>query len=292
MWIYVWDAEIKWIYLWDTLLKEVYLWDTKIRPTIKEYIIDFLVVGGWWGWGWWARGNAWWWGWAWGVIYCSCYTFQWDCNIVIGAGGTPSSNWGNSCFGSFVAYWWWYWGTPICASKWRPWGAWASWWGGSVYCAWGTWCQWNAWWTGGSSWWWGWGWFCSAWISANGGNWWWGGLWFQSNITGSNQCYAWWWGWWAWYRWGVWAWCYGWGNGGIYADRSSSTIWCPATRYWSWWWWQGGSCYNYGGWAWCQGIVVVRYPTACWYNLSWGTKYTCGNYTIHCFTSDWTLTIS
>jgi hypothetical protein len=37
---------------------------------------------------------------------------------------------------------------------------------------------------------------------------------------------------------------------------------------------------------------MVRYPTACNYNITWWNKYTDWNYTIHCFISDWTLTIN
>jgi hypothetical protein len=39
-------------------------------------------------------------------------------------------------------------------------------------------------------------------------------------------------------------------------------------------------------------VFILRYPTSAWYNMTWGCKYTCWNYTIHCFTSDWTLTVN
>lgn len=63
--------------------------------------------------------------------------------------------------------------------------------------------------------------------------------------------------------------------------------WCDATYYW-WWGWWGSNTY---WWNWCQWIFIIRYPTACNYCISWGTKYTCWDYTIHCFTSSWPLTV-
>ena len=45
-------------------------------------------------------------------------------------------------------------------------------------------------------------------------------------------------------------------------------------------------------WNWGWWVAIFRYPTECWYNIEWWCKYTCWDYTIHCFTSNGTLTVS
>lgn len=279
MWIYVWNSEIKNIYLWDTPVKEVYLWDTKIRPTTKELDVEYLLVA----WGW--AGVRWGWGWGW-IIYCQngVVISPSSCCIVIWAWGTPQSlNWWDSYFGSMVACWWWGW-------NWCAWGSW--WWSLWVY----GWC-WIPWqWCDGwnSSWysWGGWGWYSETWCKgsarATAGDWW---EWLSSNISWANYVYS-SWGWWAsycdcsspraWGEWWTWAW-----NGGNWRRWG----WTSATNYG--WWWGGTWMCNSGG-AWCgkQWVFILRYPSSCWYNITWWTKYLCNWYCIHCFTSNWTLTVS
>lgn len=320
MWIYVWDNAIKCIYLWDTPLKEVYLWDTKIRPIITEKIIEFLLV--WWGWAWWqARAySSWWWGgWAWGVVHCTNevinnWTYPvtiwlwwcWACHTCVRCGGNSTFNWYTAYGGWRWAYW--------CASCTsgdfsRNWGNGASWWWSArCWSAW-TWTQWCDWGSAQSTlnawWWWG-GWFTSCWCISNSTwsslcycrNWWdwWAG--YSSDISWEIQYYA-YWGWgWAWNsRWAGWVWyCWwwSWGNWTVWCMQNS--YWCPATSCWSWGWWAWWFCCNCASrtisWDGGNGVFILRYPSNCWYNITWWTKYLCNWYCIHCFTSDWTLTVN
>ena len=275
-------------------IRKVYIWPTEIRPNIPT--IDFLLVA--WGWAW-GRGlcRAWGWGGAWWVIYCQDLEMcKWNYAVVVWAwatwGNTTAqwANWCNSCFDSYVAYWWgWGWGMSSSTSGcvWKDWGSGWGWAGcckvAGVGCTW----QWNGWWCWGTcSWWWG-GWYCvvwGAWTTARA--WWIWWCWFNSNISGDTVWYSnWgsWWGctWWAaTYGWGKWWW--------------SSTAWSDATTYWSWWWGWGcntwGSCTSWG--SGCQWIFIARYPCTKNFNISWWCKYLCNWYCIHCFTSNWTLTIS
>ena len=253
----------------------------------KDVYVDYLLIWGGWGWGWWYN-YAWWGGWGgWWFIECCNYEIQpWSYVVTIwtwwAAWGDYSTwkVWGDSCFNGIVAYGWW--------------------WGGWYYCRWSQWA--SGWWwgTGNQSWWahkcyqwcygwtwsayaWAWGWWFSA-IGGNannttGGVWW---CWKSSSISWAEMWYSWWWwGWWyynAWCHWIWWCWsgcgrrqscCYGWG----------------------WWWWDNCSWSN-AWWAWMPWIFILRYPTACGYYVSGWTCYTCWDYTIHCFTSSWTLTVN
>ena len=269
--------------------------------------VDALIVG-WWGSWWTSYSCVAWWGWAWWVIARTCLVV-WSpetCVVVWAWWIRPTSttanwqNWWNSCFWCCVAYWGWGW----WVAKWNNWWSW--WW--STYCdssqqcaknrALGCVWQWSIWWvsTYHRIWWswWGasWEWRivyynycntpfarCSFWPA-----WW---PWIISSIDWTSKCYA--WGGWWWtvdaecYRqlWNYWWW-----------NWWSSGMWSNATTCWSWGWW-----WAYPWYCWWNGacwIVVVRYKTdgSCWITCAtWWCVYTCGDYTIHCFTSNWTFTI-
>ena len=263
----------------------------------SAYVVDFLLVGwgwGWWGYPWWA---SWWWG-AWWLLECCWFNVDWDIGITIWWwwawwNSSVWYNWWNSminfwCYNYIIAFWWWGWNGGVAQNChwWQDWGSWwwnwfpwvercwywcpwqwnnwwayltrAGWWGWWAWCAW---CDWIYWWKNKCCWW----------------NWW---IWIQNNFSWTNVYYSWWW-WWTWLNWHwVW-WCWWWWNW-------DSNTWCNATFYW-WWWW---AWLNSWWWAWCQWIAIIRYPTACWYDMSGWCKYTCGDYTIHCFTSDGTLSVN
>jgi len=277
--------------------KKIYIW-------VPSVTVDFLLV--WW-WGAWGRGvMGWWGGWWWGwVIYCTSYDVaKWTYCIKIWAWWTwnctdtlaECHSWCLSCFWDMVAYggWgWWPWiNSTVCCFNWAS--GW-SWWGGWAF----TWCcPWGM----------GWYWYASqwnnGWISAAYESWWWG--WWYAVMGKTNTL-----------RWGMW-WCwlcvdiswsyarYWWWGGGWWCNAGLAQ-----DRWWVWWgkwydWCNSSSYWWWGGWAWmttsctvckkwgngCQGVFILKYPTACWYSVSWWTTYTSWNYTIHCFTSDWTLTIN
>ena len=261
----------KWVDVWASLTIDEYaacILDISTWP--KTWYIDILVV--WWGWNWSAP--RWWWGWgwwAWWLIEINWYPISWE--------NCPVTVWGigqDSCFWFQVAKWWWnWWG---CGWRWGDWWSWWWWW--AQWWAWWAWIswQWNNWWNynWNSGWWWWWAWW--AWCNATNvntpWNWW---SWKCSCISWSCQWYsAWWWWWWA--NGSTW-WTWWWWDGKPYWTR-----WCDATSYWSWWWWS----VNGTAWCWCQWIVILRYKTdwSCWIcgNSLWWCKYTCGQYTIHCFT--------
>lgn len=285
-------------------VKKVLIWDEndntkfiQIRP--KSFIIDFLLVAGW-GAGWSSNTNncMWrWWGWGWWVIQCCWYEFTDDMCVVIWQWGTyvswlsAGNNWWNSCFWDIVAYWWGWWWADSDWCDWWSWGwAWHS--TPAVINDWWQWVsgQWNSWWMVCCRWWWwgGWGakcpwcpWVCQS-LSISRGWDWWAGIW--SDISWTLCYYAWWgWGWWAcnscsWEGWAWWWWPW------RFCD------WCNAT-YFGWWGgWTYCRCRHW--WNWYQWVFIARYPSGCWYDITWWTKYTCWDYTIHCFTSDWTLTIN
>ena len=271
-------------------------WTCVITATCGEYsascsvmaakYVDFLLVAWWWGGGWWtSQYTPWgWWG-GWGIIYCTNYTLE--CStypIIIWTWGsrwwswTAWGNWWNSCFGTIKACWWGWWG----GANYIAWKAWWSWWwgacgnsgagaaGGNV-----SW-QWNVGWKAQVYSWWGWGWAWAAWRSCTyiWGTW---GAWKAYDISGSSK-YYWWWGW-----WGSYSYCASWTNG------------CGSAWYWCYWWgwcWQQYNCWTCYWWYWCPWVFILRYPTSCWYDMSGWTKYTCWDYTIHCFTSSWTLTVN
>ena len=263
-------------------------------PKVNLYgYIDLLVVG-WWGW--WEESDsrlaAWWWGWAWWFIECNRLPIKFSTDsycVVIWNWWWRAAKWWNTCFWSIVALWWWnWWWDYACA--WSGWSWWWGWWRYSQnWISWWSWTQWQwyAWWNwrwAGSNYcaqyWWGWGW--AWWAGCNWCNWswWYGWHWWVgkcSSISWELQWYSWGWGWWVNVSWHCWwcGWCWGWGN-----------MWQNATYYW-WWGWG----WNVGCWcSWCQWIVILRYHTdwSDWITneSSWGCKYTCWEYTIHCFTTN------
>ena len=291
MGIFLWDTAPSKIFVWDTQVSKVFVWDTKVRP--NNVYVDFLLIG-WWGWGW----RSWGWGWAWWFIECCNYALaQWEYSVKIWGGGrwcrnTSWCNGGNSCFDWIIAYWWGWWARNDYYD-WCPW--WSGWWGSDDSCWW-AWCTWqgNSWWDGWHYSYWGWGWAWWAWCNGSANcHGWTGGLGKCSCISWECCRYAWWWGG---------------GNRGGYCSCNSSCGWgwcwwnwtwteANATACWAWGWWHNASCNN-GHWA-CW-LFILRYPTACWYNITgWSsccyTCYVCGDYTIHCFTytpNTQTLTVS
>lgn len=258
----------------------------------KYWNIDVLVVWWWWGW-WWtspangvAWGSWWWWGW-WGVKYCPWFLISNECSsysIIIGKwwSWTFCQSWQNWCMSCFwtitVCWWWWWWRAWYWPLNGNCWGSWWWWWSNASGWSGVSW-QWYNWWTWSAVliwWWWWWAWWpwaaCMAWI------------WCHVSISWTDTYYwSWWWAWW-------YCWCCWWWNWAMI--NSAWASWCAATWYW-WWWWGGYGCVTNTGaqstwWAWKQWIVILRYKTdwSCWIrNLSyWWTKYTCWEYTIHCFT--------
>lgn len=285
-------------------------------------IVDLLLV--WWWAGWWCATSwycRWWWGWGWWwITYCSNFELtQWNTyNIHIWSWWWILANWCPSCVYNndwlLLYSWWWgrWWWTPnwnvynACDWDWWWWGS--PWW--KIYCWWQSLCwKWN-WWVSTwacTIWWWGWwGWWCvgwnwcnwcaSFWGNASWWNWW---NWICTDISWELQWYWWWGWWWAWCKQYstdtilAWLWQHWWWNWWWCILCSGAYVLCTsnnATYYWWWgWWWHA---YWDWWWCWCQWIFVLRYPTACWYDITWWCKYTCGDYTIHCFTSDWTLSVS
>lgn len=296
-------ADITCAYVGSSPLSAIYVWDTKVRPTIVEAYIDFLLI---WGWGW--GGNYWGWGGAGWVIQCSNYLIcTWSYNVEIGEGWISCVSWDgvwhngwNSLFDSNIAYWGWGGAGSTVWANWRSWGSWG---GGAMGSrtknpwAWGSGCAWQ--WNNGGSWHkcsgtWGGGW---AW--AAGGNapcrkpWNWGNG-IQSDISGEMLWYAWGGGWLDQYTWnciGVGGCGWGW-NGLFYACSAAQKNATNASYYWGGGGatidsYNTGNCYSRG----CQWIFIARYPASCWYNITWGTKYECNWYCIHCFTSNGTLTV-
>lgn len=282
--------------------------------------IDFLLVWGWWAW-WSMKTNnccyLWGGGWAWWYIECQNMIIPtWSYNVVIGAWWSAwlwyqqayTWNWCDSCFGEFIAHWWWQWAWihDCYNTTWRGWCCGWSWWGGgravnNTYTPW-MWyrCQWNdgsastaywqmaAWWGGAwcawgtPSWtyqlaWWTWKCSCITWELKRYAGW--GGGAMSSSWQNPWGC----WGGWKWWQYNV--------------AMASSRI--NASYYW---WWGGGwicgantscACWSWLGWDWYQWVFIVRYPSNAWYNITWWNScYECNWYCIHCFTSDWTLTVS
>lgn len=256
---------------------------------IKEAYVEYIVVWWWWWWGsmiqsWYDC--VWWWGWWWWDVCAWCITLVWSTSITIWAWWASWCNWWDTTFWNIIAKWWCAWKTNYsassnCKSWWDSW-KWCVWWNlsNSVQYA--------------SSWWWGWwaDWVWWSWTATSYSNWWcwqWWNWWLW-------KCWYWWWGW-GWMPVATtcttsygWKWCCWWWDWWTYNNNNSN--WCPATKYWWWWWW--GWCYNSQGvwWAWCKWVVFVCYLISCWYDVTWWCKYTCWDYTIHCFTSDWTLTVN
>lgn len=303
-WVYIGTSPLKSAYVWTTPVKCIYVWTTKVRPTIT--IVDWLLV--WWGWAWGRSrcrsGWGWWWG---GVVLCTNNELnKWSYCVTVWVWWTWSTTnclwacWNGcpSCFNGSVAYGWWWGGGMNCSTSWCPWAvAWAS-AGGSAWCnttctAW--WVQWCGGWHWVSfRWWWGWGaseegcpWGTCSSEATSANHWWKWGNGISNSLSGAAVYYwsggswggclrtCWYCGWWCW-------WCYraSWGNG--------TTCW----SWWGWAWctWSGNCCVAW--WNWANWVFILRYPTACGYSITWGTCYICWNYTIHCFTSNWTLTVS
>ena len=270
------------------IVKAMHNWNEYTIGSNKEtiYNVDVLVV--WW-WGWWS--DLWWWGWWW-VLFRDNYALT--CNAVcvtIGSWWWAKQNWWDSCFASIIWYWWWHWWdwADWRATAWWSWGwAWyAAWWHWAYWhtcwwisCVWQWFKWWDWYWCGSSSgsnrnvwWWWGWAWW--QWWDVDN-YWWWTPIWWSwlaLCIKWEEEYYwaGWWWTNWTWQCW----WCWWWWN-----------YWCAAT--WLWWWGWGW------WWAWNSWVVIVRYHTD-WTdnitNATWWCKYTCGDYTIHCFTSDGTFCV-
>ena len=330
--ITVWVSEISCAYIWSTPLKEIYVWTTKVRPTaayINALIIWWWW--GWWS-GCSASSNCcsfpWWWWWAWWVIQLNCYEiWAWSYPIVVWYWWSWASrslySWSNGGCSSFlwcIAYWGWGWGwwcpnNSYKACCWASgWWAWYCWWAWQSIYSW----QWHSWWEKWcciasclSQWWWGWG-FCWAgtrWCvnvssypqmyCTNTGLWW---EWITIDIAWCQEPFAWWgWGsgnyyccstmWWGCCWWWTWLcmkdWTKRYNYTGAYINKNCICSYnCNADTCWSWW----GSQERYS-WKWWWWIVVVWYPT--WsINASWWTVVTRNWYTIHCFTSNWTLTVN
>jgi len=276
--------------------------------------VDFLLIG--WGWNWWQYES--WWGWAWWVIQCCNYVIpQWNYEITVWPWwnwfyprwSNPEYNtwcpWCDSCFDWLIAYWWgWWWPQSY---NWQPWWSWWGW--GWSYWIWWAWCSWQwykwwdkwanckCWWYCWAYRWWGWGWAWWPWcdwstncISSAFPDWnwhfwgmWW--IWIQSDISWTME----------WYAWG--------GSASWDCDwrcRTSANCWWTssannnqdATICWAWWGWVYSTNCSNKTWKWGNWLFIVRYKTACWYNITWWTCYTCWDYTIHCFTSSWTLCVN
>ena len=269
----------KWVSVADSVKLDQYACCIKAIPTWSNTKnIDLLVVWGWW----WTRWMGGWWAW-WFIENMNYELNSNSYSIVVWKWGTNHTQWWTSCFWtSVIAYWWWWgwsWYTNECpggsgGSWWGWWLCWCSWWSA---CSW----QWYSWWKACECAWWGWwgawGYWC-PWKYA-----WWYYFWWDWWI-GRSSCIS-----WSlkWYSWG-----WGWGSR------------CWQTYKWASWLDRVYQCASYcGGWAsWdCSGsyiwrcwVVILRYKTdgSCWINCATGgCKYTCWNYTIHCFTCDWTFSI-
>lgn len=263
-----------------------------------DVYVDFLLV--WWGWGWWWEMNenassGWWW-WAWGYVLCNnIFLTQWDYNIVVWNWWCwqMMTCWCNWCDTSIEVNWnnivacWWWWGWTRSVN-WRTWWSWWWWWANDSYIrSWWSWIswQWYSWWNWIANGWWGWGGPWSAWTTRWACCWWMGWDWKSFTIYWTTYCI---WGWWWW--WGYcyrWSWSWWWGDWWIWRNSTRPTNWWTYCWAWGWWWWWWGWGCN---WAWW--VAIIWYPTSCWYTVTWWTCCTCWDYTIHCFTSNWTLCVN
>lgn len=261
--------------------------------------VDVLVIWAWWPWGRQGSGLVAWWGWAGWVIYQEKHALGTPVSQVIVWNYQEFCNWNDSLFDGMLAHWGGKWGWGVCVAKannwtWNPWGSWGGVWAccnNYMYMYSWPWLpfQWNAWGrtlclgtccacynTWGGGWGAGWTWTSSIWCCM----WFWDGWpWIVLDIEGTQKCYAWGWGWGGYCCGGSashWGWA-GWRNG---------VSWGNWTTPWSWWGW--GSPNN-NWWLGANWIVVVRYPTDWSYWITDATgwcKYTCWDYTIHCFTQN------
>jgi len=264
-WVYIGTSKLKCAYVWTTPVKCIYVWTTKVRPTSPT--IDYLIA--WWGGGWgdWANWRQSGWGWGWGQVkYCCGYEINtWSYTVTVGSWGGISTWGGVSCFNGISSNWW-------CGGQTAPWKI------GSYYrsgCGWnsGSWC---AWWECGGircqycyRSWWGWGGQCGVWcasVSRDCAAMW--GKWVCLNFTWATVEYGKWW-------------------------MSCPYGWCQTTLCSQW---GMGSSYTWWVTNWGWGIVIIKYPSSCWYSITWGTKTSATisgvTYCIHCFTSNGTLKVS
>ena len=229
----------------------------------------------WWGGGW---NCCWWWGWAGAFLEWVEILPLWLYDITIWAWGSAWNRWWNTSFNHLIAFGWWNGGSL------GGWGwAWGSWGGGSCSWWWGAtlmWYSWGAWRSGTGAcmaWWW-WGGVASAWCGSPAickwGNGWCG----VCKHIGENVWAGWWGGWLA----------AGGSSNGWWGGATNSNGW-NATTYWSWWW--GGSSNSHPWGKWKSGAVAIYYPTDCWYCIEWWTITTCGDDTVHLFTSSDTLCV-
>ena len=256
--------ENKWVTVWNITLDNYSACIDAIPTWSDVAVVDFLLLWWWGGWG----GNCithWWWGGAWWVIIWKNYALsKGSYNVTIWSWWTNAWNWGNSCFEGYVALWWW---------------------GG------GTWCRTNCAWKNWASWGWAWwkiptvwiaqqclyvhgGWFWGDWCCCSSGYGWDGGIWYLTSMTWHEECFAWWWGGSNWWHWMYWWW-----------NSQSNASTCG-----SWWWGSNNGNYYYRWWWWA---LIISYPSDCGYNISWANcSCVCNWVCVHCFTSNWTLTVN
>lgn len=290
-WVYIWTSKLKCAYVWTTPVKCIYVWTTKVRPSDPS-IVDFALIWWWWGGGYTSGWYPWWW-WGGGqVIICSNFSLQpWDYCVIVwewGCGMMCSCNWGDTKFNWITAYWWgaWWPTERNGCNWWNWWWGWGS-WSGTIHRGW-CWCSWFNWGSGShyaGAWWGAWAW--GSWCSSSQTR---GGLWGScTNVRLTCNCsmgnFAGGWGWW-WCSWGA---AFSWGWGWAWGPRQKD--WCSATGIWGWWGW-GWWGWTRNWWNWWWGAFILTYRCDCNYNISWGTKSLCGVVCVHCFTSDWTLTVS
>lgn len=244
-------------------IKCIYLWTTRVRPPVPK--IDFLVAG--WGWGAWTaynnRDGGWGWGW-WQVKYCCGYEINtWSYTVTVGAWWAACSWWGTSTFNWVSSVWGCGWTAGYyCSYDTYPYHSWC--WGASgSWCAWGT-CAGTKCSNRCVSWGWGWGQSGAGATACNCRNcsaWW---AWISLNFTWTTVAYGQWW--------------QSWPYPSVLPTCSQWWAWCSTCLLWGW------------------GIVIIKYPSSCWYNITWGTKTSATisgvTYCIHCFTSNGTLTVS
>lgn len=244
-------------------------------------MVDILIVWWWWGGGSWQNYNWWAWWWWWEVIILnneimtnnsiSITVWNW---WAWWSAWYSWSDWCPSCFWNYVANWW----------KW-----WSFWWWKDNW--WNSW-NWNPWWISGCAWWW-WGWASWPWWSWDCYTWWAWWPWTTTNISWNNTTYWIWWGWSSYCFW--WAWwpncCWHWGG---LNQQWIWRFWQPWINWW-WGWWSWPSWWtNTQWWAWWNWVVIVRYRTDWLCNIwtaTWWAIYCCWDYTIHCFTNNWTFEI-
>ena len=248
-----------------------YWWASATASVVwSMLVVEYLLIG--WGWGWnntWTSAYAGWGGWGWEALTWTLCMLSSEC-IVIWSWWWQNSWWWASCIWELLVARWW------CRGNWYTW--WNSW----------SWFRWCWWYVSDTAGWWAW----ACWNAVCNPRWsyyyyWWNWWkWICSDITWVTACYA--WGWWWWQD---------------YYNNCEMYKWCGCDWGWNWWWWRwrswtaattcwawwGWNTYEWSWWRWGNWLAVFRYPTACWYNVTGWCKYTCWDYTIHCFTESWCL---